>query len=134
MSNHRSHPSASLQSVIPTAIEAEGGVMPGASQSINAGAYPAADATRPATLPPAIAGSMGDPTGNKSRGQLLAVAHDVGLQAIATVTDEVDTLDGVEVAVSTTRIAEVDTLNRSELAEVLTATISPADLDRALRN
>jgi hypothetical protein len=135
MTKRRSDPSLAAQSVFPTAIEAEGGVMPGASESINGGAYPRADATRPATLPQAIAESMGDPTGNKNREQLLAVAHDEGIEAVATMTLEgVDAVNGDGLVLATVTVDDVDTLNRGELADALKATIPPADLEVALRS
>jgi hypothetical protein len=87
----------------------EGGVMPSSPEnSENANAYPRPDATKDGTLPRAIADTVGDPTGDKSRGQLSALAQDRGIPGFATMT-------------------------RAELASALNATMTTAELAEALR-
>jgi hypothetical protein len=107
MTNQRNDPAQYAPTLVPTAIDIEGGVMPGASESSNAGAFPRTDATRPNSLPRAIADSLGDPTGPKNRDQLLALAQAQGIEGAAT-------------------------MNRGELADVLKATMSPEALVGAL--
>lgn len=94
------------QSDSPTVTQ--GGAMPGASESSNnQNAYPRPDATKPGTLPDAIRDSMNDPTGNRSRDQLLVVALGQDVEGAAT-------------------------MDRSELADALKARMTPVELADAL--
>ncbi len=94
------------QSDSPTVTQ--GGAMPGASESSNnQNASSRPDATKPATLPAAIRDSMGDPTGNQNREQLLVVAQDQNVEGAAA-------------------------MNRAELADALKARMSPVELAAAL--
>ena|SRR5947209_8513588 len=66
------------QGVAPTVTE--GGAMPGGNENAaNANAYPRPDITKPGSVPPRIEESVGDPTGDKDRDQLMAKAQDLGL-------------------------------------------------------
>lgn len=94
------------QSDAPTVTQ--GGAMPGGSESSNnENAYARPDATKPGTLPAAIRDSMNDPTGNRSRDQLLVVALD-------------QDIDGAGV------------MDRAELADALKARMTPVELAAAL--
>ena len=87
----------------------QGGSMPGTSETTNNhNAYPRPDATV-GKVPRAIADSMGDPTGDRSREQLLALAQDQGI-------------DGA------------DRMNRAELADALKGAMTPENLFNAFQD
>ncbi len=88
----------------------QGGSMPGTSETTNTqNAYPRPDATVPGKVPAAIADSIGDPTGDRNREQLLALAEAQGL-------------DGA------------DGMDREELAEALKAVMDPEELFYAAKD
>ena len=94
------------EEVAPTVTQ--GGVMPGGDEmGVNVNAYPRADATRPSTLPRAIADSVGDPTATKGRDRLLALARE-------------------------RNIAGSDTMTRAQLADVLNETMTTEELTDGL--
>ena len=81
----------------------QGGSMPGSSETTNnQNAYPRPDASI-GKVPPAIADSMGDPTGDRNREQLLELAQAQGIAGAAD-------------------------MNRNELAAALKEVMSPEDV------